>query len=209
MTRPCYFITHPEVTIQPDVPIPEWPLSAAGRARMQRGLRQPWVQGITSIYASAERKAVETAQILGEHLALPFQSIAALGENDRSATGYLPRAEFERVADAFFAQPAQSIRGWERAIDAQSRIVGAVRALGDTDRTRGAVAIVAHGAVGALLWCHLAGVGIDRRHDQPGNGGGNYFRFSLKSPDVPSAWRAIDDLSDMPAPVALRAQVTR
>ena len=137
MSRPFYFITHPEVTIQPDVPIPEWPLSRRGRARMQRGLAQPWVRDITSIYASTERKAVEAAQILAAHLALPFQSIPALGENDRSSTGYLPRAEFERVADAFFAQPAQSVRGWERAIDAQSRIVGAVRALGDADRTRG------------------------------------------------------------------------
>ena len=30
---------------------------------------------------------------------------ADLGENDRSATGYLPRAEFEAMADAFFSRP--------------------------------------------------------------------------------------------------------
>ncbi len=63
------------------------------------------------------------------------------------------------------------MRGWERAIDAQRRIVGAV------DRCRraapdGDVAIVAHGAVGTLLRCHLLGIAIDRRHDQPGVGSG-------------------------------------
>ena len=30
-----YFITHPDVLIDPAVPVPEWPLSPRGRARMQ------------------------------------------------------------------------------------------------------------------------------------------------------------------------------
>jgi hypothetical protein len=44
-------------------------------------------------------------------------------ENDRSATGFLPPDEFETVANRLFAEPLVSIRGWERAIDAQLRIV--------------------------------------------------------------------------------------
>jgi broad specificity phosphatase PhoE len=195
MRRPFYYITHPEVTILPEVPIPDWPLSAAGRARMERGLAQPWVPRITSIYASTERKAADAARILAAHRALPFHCIPALGENDRSATGYLPRDEFEAVADRFFACPTEPVRGWERAIDAQARIVAAVAALAAADRTTGAVAIVAHGAVGALLYCHLGSMPIDRRYDQPGNGGGNFFRFTLNPPAAESAWRAIDDLS--------------
>lgn len=189
--RAFYFITHPEVVIQPEVPIPEWPLSASGRARMQRGLEQPWVRDITAILASTERKAVEAARILAAHLALPLQRIPELGENDRSSTGYLPRAEFEAVADAFFAHPGQSVRGWERALDAQVRIVEAVQRLATADSTTGAVAVVSHGAVGALLWCELNGVTIDRRYDQPANGGGNYFRFTLR-PKTCSSWAAID-----------------
>ena len=50
-------------------------------------------------------------------------------ENDRSATGFLEPSEFERVADEFFARPTVSIGGWERAIDAQKRIVGEVEAV--------------------------------------------------------------------------------
>ena len=30
------FITHPEVVIDPARPVPEWPLNATGRARMER-----------------------------------------------------------------------------------------------------------------------------------------------------------------------------
>ena len=48
------------------------------------------------------------------------------GENDRSATGFLAPPDFEAAADRFFAEPETSFRGWERAIDAQARIVAAV-----------------------------------------------------------------------------------
>lgn len=44
-------------------------------------------------------------------------------ENDRSATGFLMPDEFQAAANQFFAQPQISVRGWERAADAQLRIV--------------------------------------------------------------------------------------
>ena len=48
------------------------------------------------------------------------------------------------------------------------------------------------GAVGTLLYCYYANVTIDRRWDQPGNGGGNYLRLTL-SPNVSCHWwKAID-----------------
>ena len=37
-----YFITHPDVVMDPSVPIQRWPLSERGRARMQRVLELPW-----------------------------------------------------------------------------------------------------------------------------------------------------------------------
>lgn len=33
-TRHLYFITHPNVLIDPTVPVPQWPLSERGLARM-------------------------------------------------------------------------------------------------------------------------------------------------------------------------------
>jgi broad specificity phosphatase PhoE len=96
------------------------------------------------------------------------------------------------VADQFFASAETSVRGWERAIDAQSRMVHAVERIGNTDKTSGAIAIVSHGAVGTLLYCHLAGEPIDRRRDQPPNGGGNYYRFTVSPRAAHFWWRAID-----------------
>lgn len=161
---------------------------------MRAGLRQPWVRELTAIYCSTEQKAIDGAAILAAHLSIGFQEIHELGENDRSATGFLPPQEFERVADEFFAAPEVSVRGWERAVDAQSRIVQAVERIARNDKSEGAIAIVSHGAVGTLLYCHLAGNPIARRWDQPANGGGNFYRFTWSPREVHSWWRPIDEI---------------
>lgn len=193
MRREMVFITHPDVLISADVPVPQWPLSERGRERMRTGLRQPWVSEVGAVYCSTEQKARDGAAILAGHRGLPVTEIEALGENDRSATGFLAPPEFERTADAFFAQPAVSVRGWERAMDAQARVVGAVQALAAADTSTGLIAIVSHGAVGTLLYCHLAGHAIARKWDQPPNRGGNFFRFSLQPIGVAAWWQAIDE----------------
>jgi broad specificity phosphatase PhoE len=184
----AWFVTHPEVAIDPAVPVPDWGLSAAGHRRAARLAVQPWVRGLAAVFSSAERKALETAAPLG----LPLRVREALGENDRSATGYLPRAEFEATADRFFAEPEASIRGWERAVDAQARIVAAVAAA-LAEAPPGDVAIVAHGGVGALLRCHLAGVAITRAEDQPPGGGGHLFGFDRATGRLLGPWRRIED----------------
>jgi broad specificity phosphatase PhoE len=161
---------------------------------MIRALALPWVAGIRAVWCSTERKARNGADILARHLNLPVTELAELGENDRSATGYLPRPEFEALADQFFANPSESVRGWERAVDARRRIVAAVdHVLAASVVCGGDVAIVAHGGVGTLLLCHLRNDEISRKHDQPANNGGNYFAFDLQNRQLHHGWRPIDE----------------
>lgn len=188
-----HFITHPEVVIDPAVPVTEWPLSARGRQRMQAALAQPWARATEAVFCSTERKAREAAAILAAPLGLQPVELAALGENDRSATGYLPRAAFEAMADAFFAAPRASIRGWERAADAQARILAALQAVLAEAGAARVIAIVAHGAVGALLLSHRLGRPISRAEDQPGDGGGQIFSFQMPGHGVVAGWRRIDE----------------
>ncbi len=187
-----YIITHPDVIIDPDVPVPRWPLSERGVERMRRLLDQPWVSEITAIYCSTEQKAIDGASLLAQHLSLPLSQVAALGENDRSATGFLPADEFKAVAHQFFAQPHESIRGWETAAAAQQRIVNAVNQVIDADCSSGSVAIVSHGGVSTLLLCHLANYAIAQKYDQPGSHGGNYYVFEAASKQLLHEWKAID-----------------
>ncbi|RUX88722.1 MULTISPECIES: histidine phosphatase family protein [unclassified Mesorhizobium] len=170
--------------------MPEWGLSDIGRARAFAMLDRPWIGSIRRIVSSAERKAMETAEILATHLRLVIEVRERMHENDRSATGFLPPPEFETVADQFFANPHESIRGWERAIDAQHRIVSEVdTVLGTNDADD--IVFVGHGGVGTLLLLSLSGREISREADQPA-GGGNYFAYDIGARRILHGWQPVD-----------------
>lgn len=185
------YITHPQVQIDSSVPVPDWGLSAAARARAETCARQPWVQRLTRIISSGERKAIETAEILAATAGLRIEIDPSTHENDRSATGFLQPSDFEKAADWFFAHPEESYRGWERATDAQARIVGAVDAILATHDANKPIAFIGHGGVGTLLKCHMSATPISRQRDQPG-GGGNLFCFSLADRRISCDWTAME-----------------
>jgi broad specificity phosphatase PhoE len=185
------FLTHPEVVIDPSVPIESWGLTDAGRRRALAAVPSVRLPRSGRIVSSAERKAVETADLLARALGTTTTADALLGEIDRSATGYLEPAEFEEVVDAFFACPTESVRGWERAVDAQARIVGAVRRLAADS---GELTIVSHGAVGALLLADLQRVPITRALDQPGMG--SVFSFDATTWRAHGGWQRVPLDSD-------------
>ena len=190
-TSVVLFITHAEVEIDPEVPVTEWGLSGQGKIRHEAF--NPFLSelGVAEIYCSAEKKAIDGAAIAARHLGKDYRVLAALHENDRSATGYLPPAEFEKTADLFFTHPAQSIRGWEKAVDAQQRIVTAVESIDAGSPIEENLAIVSHGGVGALLLCYLQNLPISKALDQPGSGGGNYFLFHRRTGTLIKSWTSI------------------
>ena len=163
-----------------------------GRARARAMVGQPWVASIGRVVSSTETKAVETAAILAEHLGCTVECRPELGENDRSSTGFVVAARFEQLANAFLAHPERSVEGWETATAAQARVVAACRDLLVDDDGGPGMAVVAHGAVGTLLYCHLAGLAIDRRFDQPGQG--YYFTVDRRVGRPLHPWRPIDEI---------------
>ena len=147
---------------------------------------QTWWPAVTRLVTSDETKAMETATVVAERHGLTVEVRPATGEIDRSATGYVPAEEHDTLAAALFAHPERSARGWERAVDAQHRIVAAVADL--LADGVGDVAVVGHGGVGTLLLCHLAGLGIDQRHDQPSQG--HYWTWDRTTRTLVHPWLA-------------------
>lgn len=184
------YITHPQVQIDPAVPVPDWGLSERGRERALLAASSDWAKEIGRFSASTERKAIETAEILSAGR-LSIETDHAMGENDRSATGFLPPDAFEDAANWFFAHPQESFKGWERAADAQARIVAAVERVLAGHDPKTPIAFVGHGGVGTLLKCHLMGKPIARDGDQPA-GGGNLFAFRLADRAVTCDWTAME-----------------
>lgn len=185
------YLTHPNVLIDPEVPIERWGLDATGVERARAMLAQPWVPAVDHIVSSEETKAQQTAAILGSHLGIEVEVRRGLGENDRSATGYLPPDEFDSMVERFFGAPDESVSGWERATDAQRRITDG---LGDLLEPTGAAntVVVGHGGVGTLWYCWLTHRPIARSHDQPSQG--HYFTVDVTTTTVTSGWHPIDDI---------------
>ena len=191
MTKVRY-LTHPQVLIDPTIPVPLWGLSAVGRDRVAIFSQSRTLRSTTQIVSSAERKAIETAEPIAAVLGLNLEVRAAMHENDRTATGFLPAGEFEAVANAFFARPSVSVRGWESAAEAQARIVREVETVLERNLA-GDMLVVGHGAVGTLLFCHYANLAISRVHDQP-PGGGHFFTFLKEPRRVLHPWRRMEEL---------------
>ena len=187
------FLTHPEVVIDPDQPVPEWPLNATGRARMERFAERLAGRDVSAVYASTERKAMDGAAIVAERLGLSYDTDKDLGENDRSSTGFIAPPEFWDVVREFFGNSHESIRGWERAIDAQTRIVNAIGRILREDETSSDIVVVSHGGVGCLLTAHLQRVEIGKESRPSHPGGGCFIRIDRDSFALTQDWRTIED----------------
>lgn len=189
------YLSHPQVEINPAVPVPLWNLSQDGRVRAEAFVAAAGIPKGTAVFSSGETKAIEFAELIaaaaGTHVIINHE----LGENDRSATGFLPPLLFEEMADRFFAHPEESVHGWERAIDAQARIVANVGVALECIAEGMPVIFCGHGGVGTLLKCHLAERPISRSEDQ-GNfghrGGGNAFLFDMARRELLKDWTPME-----------------
>lgn len=189
--RTVYFATHPEVIIDPAIPVPDWQLSDKGWSRIRAFCTRPELSQVSDVYTSSERKAMDCAEALRSVRQIAFRIDVGLGENDRSSTGYVEPPRFWEIVAHFFSRPDESILGWERAIDAQRRIKEAVsdciaRQMGDGD-----ICIFSHGGVGTLLLCDLMGVPISKKLEQPISGGGCYFAFEAGTRVLIHGWKDI------------------
>ncbi|MEZ5798094.1 MAG: histidine phosphatase family protein [Paracoccaceae bacterium] len=129
MTATARYLTHPQVAITPETDVRRWSLDDRGRARVLALAASPGALSATQrVISSDETKAQETAGPLARALGLTVETRPGLHENDRSATGFLPPDAFERAADAFFAAPDHSFRGWEPPAPRRPGILDAVMA---------------------------------------------------------------------------------
>jgi len=190
------YLSHPQVRIDADVPVPQWGLSEIGCARAEAFAERGLILANAAIFCSDEVKAMELAEVISGGAAITVD--AQMGENDRSATGFLPPDKFEATANRFFATPLESVDGWERAIDAQRRIIEAVgKAMGQVQPGQLAV-FCGHGGVGTLLKCYLGGWAIARSEDQSrlaDPGGGNGYVFDLERRKLHCDWTPMEELT--------------
>jgi broad specificity phosphatase PhoE len=103
-----------------------------------------------ALYASPERKAQETAQLIARHLSLPIETVADLREHERGLSSFLSKDAWEATLTAFFSHPTELIFGDESAHQALQRFDAAVEKI-VASTSYDSVALATHGTVITLF----------------------------------------------------------
>jgi broad specificity phosphatase PhoE len=141
MPSHLYLVRHGRTQPDPTTAAALWPLSEAGRAETVRlGAHPRWAE-VAGFYASPEEKAIETARLLAAPHGQAPTILPKLREVERGSAFF---ADYDAAAREFFARPNESVRGWERAVDAGRRVAGCLEQIGGRAGDH-PVAVVSHG----------------------------------------------------------------
>ncbi len=86
-----YYLTHPEVVIDPHLDVAKWGISVAGRTRIEAAIERGVFDQIEHIISSEEQKAIDVAKLISGHLNIRYHTDPLCGENDRTATGFFAK----------------------------------------------------------------------------------------------------------------------
>ena len=149
--RKLFLIRHAQPEVTPDIPARLWPLTPEGRdSALQLARRLATNDLPTSLYASPERKAQETARLIAQHLNLPLETVADLREHEREHVPFLDKDAWKATIAAFFSHPTELIFGDESAHQALQRFNAAVEKI-VANAPHGNLALVTHGTVMTLF----------------------------------------------------------
>jgi 2,3-bisphosphoglycerate-dependent phosphoglycerate mutase len=148
-----YVIRHAQVQIDPQLPPHEWQLSdEAERSVQELVMKHTWT-GVSAIYHSPERKAADTAAIIGDLLGLPTKVCPNLRELEMK-TGFLSGDEFRRRVAEYLS--GGNDPDFEDYNVAQKRIVNCLQAIIEAEAGK-SVAVVSHGRILTVLYSYLLG----------------------------------------------------
>lgn len=124
-----------------------WSLSERGEQQARLLAEQSFWSEVKAIISSDEQKAIATVKDIAFERGIPLFTRDCLRELKRTPEWL---DDYEARVQEVFAKPVLSIGGWERAADAQRRILLCVEEL-MKEFDRAPFAVVSHGMVLALL----------------------------------------------------------
>ncbi|MGR9344016.1 histidine phosphatase family protein [Rhizobium leguminosarum] len=137
-------VRHGLPSIEGDIPSIDWSLSAPGKAAAIELAKYLSGFRVKEIRSSPEKKALQTAALIADRLALPICLDSDLREHDRSKVGYIARTDFEAGITRLLEHPHQLTFGDESADAVFTRMDQAV-ARARKARPSGDLMIVTHG----------------------------------------------------------------
>ncbi len=148
-------VRHSSPRISDDMSYRDWPLSNEGKKLAVRAAEFIAEVSPGQIFSSDERKALDTAKIIGRHCGVDVEVEPDLREHDRTGVTWRDSATRQRELEALFANPSHVVFGRESGSQALRRLTAAIERL--TLRTPGPWVLVTHGTVMALYLAELTG----------------------------------------------------
>jgi len=175
MERSVIFIRHSVATISDTVEYDEWCLSPNGRALAEKLGEVLSSRDIESLCSSREKKAIQTAEIIGKVLHLRPEVADGIEEHHRRGSKPVGLEIFRESVKRFFENPDTLIFGRETARQSYERFSSAVDNI--LGKHNGNTAMVTHGTVLSLYYSNILNIdpyAFWRRLDSP-----CYFIFSV------------------------------
>jgi broad specificity phosphatase PhoE len=132
------------------VPAKEWRLSQSGQLRCKALAEKlaSWLPDV--VISSTEPKALETAQIIANHLDKPFSMFEGLHEHDRTGVDLVDKEQFETRVNDFLKNPDKLVFGRETAGQSLARFTKALASV-EFEHPNKNIVVVAHGTVITLF----------------------------------------------------------
>jgi len=128
-----------------------WPLSERGEEQVKQLAAQPFWDEVKAIISSPAPKAIATVHPIAVERNIPIHAHDGLRELRRTKERL---ADYDARVIEVFQRPALSVGGWERAADAQRRMLTTLEEL--IQKFDGApFAVASHGMALALLLASL------------------------------------------------------
>lgn len=149
-------IRHAAPGIEPGAPATTWVLSNAGQQAAAALGNKLVGFGAAKLVSSSEPKALQTAQIIADRLAIPVEADYRLREHERASVGFLDRADFEAGIASIFDNPSAVTFGDESADAVHARLCAAIE---DAQEENGDLtAVVTHGTAMSIYVSRLTGI---------------------------------------------------
>jgi broad specificity phosphatase PhoE len=179
------YITHPSVNIDKTVLPQNWDLSEKGIMEAKKLLDKDFWKEVVHIYTSDEPKAITTSKIITEKFTIPIESIAELGEADRTKTPFLPFEEYMKAIKDAYSKPEENIHGWESHDEMMQRNVKVLKELMSKHEGETFV-IIGHGGAGTTMKCFIKG--IEPKFEEDPKQTGCYFIADLDQIRILEDW---------------------
>ncbi len=142
-------IKHAKPLVDPSKTSRDWKLSEAGREQSLQMIDLMRGFDLTKIVSSDEPKAIETAKIIADGLAIESDIGTDLHEHDRNNVPHMRTPEFISAMAQLFKEPQRLVLGSETGRAAGDRIARAIDDVVEGASTN--LAIVTHGTAIALF----------------------------------------------------------